>query len=247
MQSIGRRLGLLVLCGVSACSTFAGPQEFTGVWKPEVRTELFSLAPMAAQKSPETPAPPLKGDYLDRFNATAQRLREGGAPSVSQDGTFQPKVDCPAPTMPQMMLGPLEIIVTDPVVYVLHGGAARLIFTDGLGHPPVYTDQNAAPRPEEYIPNNLGHSIGHWKGKSLIVDTVGLEENRIDAQAVHSDALHIVERMTLVGADVLEVQITLEDSKALARPWRSTVRYRRGTLTNASGEPPVCLPDARHH
>jgi len=42
-----------------------------------------------------------------------------------------------------------------------------------------------------------GHSIGHWEGDTLVVDTIGFEPGVIAPPVRHSDQLHIVERFTL--------------------------------------------------
>ena len=67
-----------------------------------------------------------------------------------------------------------------------------------------------------------GDSRGRWLGNTLIVDTT----NRVDggwldmSGAFHSDALHVVERYTLVGPNRIEYEATIEDPKVYLRPWR---------------------------
>jgi len=67
----------------------------------------------------------------------------------------------------------------------------------------------------------MGHSIGKWDGDTLVIDTVNLKDrNLLDGQGhVHSDALHIVERLKRVAADTLEDEITFDDPKAYTKPW----------------------------
>ena len=65
-------------------------------------------------------------------------------------------------------------------------GSYRTIYTDGRSHP-----QN--PRPTFF-----GHSVGHWEGDTLVIDTVGMNErfwmNREGLP--HTEQLHLVERIT---------------------------------------------------
>lgn len=44
----------------------------------------------------------------------------------------------------------------------------------------------------------------------------------------HSEALHLIERYTLVSPDHIEYDVTVEDPKVFTRPWKmSMVFYRR--------------------
>jgi hypothetical protein len=44
----------------------------------------------------------------------------------------------------------------------------------------------------------MGHSVGHWEGDTLVVDTVGFNEGTwIDMGGKpHTDKLHLVERLS---------------------------------------------------
>jgi hypothetical protein len=48
-------------------------------------------------------------------------------------------------------------------------------------------------------PSRAGHSVGHWDGDTLVVDTIGFEEGYLDGRngIKHSNQLHIVERFTM--------------------------------------------------
>ena len=63
----------------------------------------------------------------------------------------------------------------------------RLIFMDGRGHPPA-----DAPH------TKMGHSIGHWEGDELVIDTTHLAASTITNNGLdHSDRIHMVERYRL--------------------------------------------------
>jgi hypothetical protein len=74
--------------------------------------------------------------------------------------------------------------------------------------------------------NNLGpawygHSVAEWEGDILVVNTVGLDDRAwLDGQG-HPLSLEtrIEERWERVGADVLEVQLTLHDPTLYTAPW----------------------------
>ena len=85
----------------------------------------------------------------------------------------------------------------------------RRVFTDGRGHP------------ADLDPTFNGHSIGHWEGDTLVIDTAGLGHktplgyNRLD----HGPQLHVVERIHLTAPDKMEDDMTLTDPDVLAKPW----------------------------
>jgi hypothetical protein len=59
----------------------------------------------------------------------------------------------------------------------------------------VYMNMDAHPANIE--PSRGGHSIGHWDGDTLVVDTVGFEPGILAGNVAHTDQLHVVERFTL--------------------------------------------------
>jgi carboxypeptidase family protein len=86
----------------------------------------------------------------------------------------------------------------------------RQIFLDGRNHP---ADPN---------PAWLGHSIGKWDGDTLVVDTVGYNEDSQVLEAYpHTDRLHVVERYRRADFSHLQVQVTYDDpgtfTKAVTR------------------------------
>ena len=79
-------------------------------------------------------------------------------------------------------------------------------------------------------PSYLGDSVGHWEGDTLVVDVANFKEQLIGAD-IHTDAWHVVERYTRVDDNTIEYQATLEDTKALTRPYKITSKLmlRPGT------------------
>ncbi|MBN1237963.1 MAG: hypothetical protein JXB36_05650 [Gammaproteobacteria bacterium] len=59
----------------------------------------------------------------------------------------------------------------------------------------IHMDMDAHPAGVE--PSYAGHSIGHWDGDVLVVDTIGFEPGVIAPPVRHSDQLHVVERFSL--------------------------------------------------
>lgn len=80
----------------------------------------------------------------------------------------------------------------------------RTVHMDGRTHP-------ANPSPSNY-----GHSIGWWEGDTLVIDTVGYNEDFwFDRFGLpHTQSLHTVERFVRVNHDVIEYELTVEDPEA---------------------------------
>ena len=75
-----------------------------------------------------------------------------------------------------------------------------------------------------------GESVGHYEGDTLVVDTVGMnDQTYIDNyRTPHTDKLHVVERFRMSeGGKTLEVDLHVEDPGAFTTPWNAIQRYRR--------------------
>jgi hypothetical protein len=99
---------------------------------------------------------------------------------------------------------------------------ARLVmlFEDDIpSHRTVYLDGRA--HPKDPNPNWMGHSIGRWDKDTLVVDTVGFNDRTwLDNQGhPHTEKLHIVERIRRPDLGHLEIEFTIEDPGAYAKPW----------------------------
>jgi hypothetical protein len=92
----------------------------------------------------------------------------------------------------------------------------RVIFMDGRDHPPA-----DAPH------TKMGHSIGHWEGDELVVDTTHLAASTITNNGLdHSDQIHMVERYklspdgkTLMATQWFEDPAVLENNGARFIEW----------------------------
>ena len=56
---------------------------------------------------------------------------------------------------------------------------------------------NLKEHPRNLKPTRAGHSIGHWDGDTLVVDTVGFLPGYLNTPVPNSDQLHVVERFAL--------------------------------------------------
>jgi len=90
----------------------------------------------------------------------------------------------------------------------------------------VYMD--GRPHPAKLAPSSRGHSVGHWEGDTLIVDTIGFNEKAwIDNLGMPTtDRLHTIEKFTRTNYSTLKYEITIEDPGAYTAPWTSGFYFR---------------------
>ena len=157
---------------------------------------------------------------------------------VNTDGVrlepLDPEAKCYLPGVPRAnyMPFPFEIIQGDKKILVAYefASASRLITLDKAGPAPV----------ESY----MGWSNGRWDGDTLVVDVTGMNDKTWFDRAgnFHSDALHVVERWTPAGPDVLQYEAAIEDPKVFTRPWKMSFPLYRRLDRNAQFLEFKCVP-----
>ena len=94
----------------------------------------------------------------------------------------------------------------------------------GVGGPhtwrTIYMDGQSAP-PKDLDPTFSGHSVGHWEGDSLVIDTVGFNEKFwLTREGIpYTDKLHLTERFTRTDYNTLKYEATIDDPGAYTKPW----------------------------
>jgi hypothetical protein len=240
----------------------AAQPDMTGVWtfiqpKGACRGPLFDPAnatcppPQPAGESTFGPLPGTKVTSIP-YNAEWQKIYDKHIEDAKQGlarDTFAACVPYGVPRMVGESPAPFDIIQA-PEVMIWNGDynkTQRRIYLDGRAHTPPEDPRFGGP-------SYSGHSIGHWEGNTLIVDTVNMIPAFFDETgSPHSDKLHMVERLRLVDKDIIENEITLTDSVAFTRPW-VVKRYYRRQVARAGGPPArryldfndrPCIPDVR--
>jgi hypothetical protein len=92
----------------------------------------------------------------------------------------------------------------------------RVIYLDGREHP------------KDMALSYYGHSVGHWEGDTLVVDTVGFNERMwIDRGAApHTEKLHLIEKFTRTDMNSMTYEITVDDPGAYTATWSRTSQMR---------------------
>jgi hypothetical protein len=115
------------------------------------------------------------------------------------------------------------IPLTRPYPYELVQTPTRLVQMteyETPSHREVYLDGRA--HPVDWNPAWQGHSVGRWEGDVLVIDSAGFNEVA-PGFGVHSEALHVTERITRPSVGKLVVDITAEDPEAWTGTWSTQV------------------------
>ena len=88
--------------------------------------------------------------------------------------------------------------------------------------------------PKNLLPTWNGHSIGHWEGDTLVVDTIGFNDRSwlSSEMAPHTEETHLTERIRQVqhnGSTYIEIVSTVEDRLALTSAYQYSRYYKKQT------------------
>jgi hypothetical protein len=70
-----------------------------------------------------------------------------------------------------------------------------------------------------------GDSVGHWEGKTLVVDTTNFSEK--DNFLGSAENLHVVERFTRIAPDEIRYEMTVDDVTTWTKPWTAMLRLKQ--------------------
>lgn len=187
--------------GKKAAARPAPTGDLTGVWYPS-STNTFMFIWTDAQGKPLSVLP-LTPWGEERFK---NNHPIGG--QYTELTSNDPKFACLPPGVPNIYTHayPIEFIQIPgrTIMFFEYNHFVRQIFTDGRAHP------------EDPDPTWMGNSIGKWEGDTLVVDTTGFNDKTwLDVQGhPHSDAMHMIERMSRPDHNTLMMDITIDDPKA---------------------------------
>jgi hypothetical protein len=162
-------------------------------------------------KSSQMPnPPPYNAQYQKKYDEVRAEAFKGK--NVLDYGS-----QCYPYGMPDVMNGGVfEFMFAPDRIYIVieEQGGVRRIWLDNR------------PLPPDFGREFNGWSLGHWEGRTLVVETTHIRpETTLMVGAPHSDALSVIERMTPDGPDKIQYQWTFIDPKALTRPWKGTLVF----------------------
>jgi hypothetical protein len=141
------------------------------------------------------------------------------------DRFISPLASCLPPGIPRDIVAPAAHQIVQAPGYVMHlleySHSYRVIPTGGEGH----------------VSGNVklwqGNSRGRWEGNTLVVDVTNLNGLAWldNAGNFASDALHVVERFTMIDRDTIHWEGRIEDPKVYTRPWTMVSALTRNKET----------------
>ena len=130
----------------------------------------------------------------------------------------EPYARCKPAPGPRQIMSPYGFEIVDVPelqrIYILTTSNAmtwRVIYMDGREHP------------DDLLPSYFGHSVGHWEGDVLVVDTVGLNEKSWTTRdgLPTTEQAHLIERYSRPNYSNLIYEVTTDDPGAYDAPWTS--------------------------
>src|SRR5258706_5453363 len=204
--------------------TADGKPNLNGIWQ-VLNTANWDLQSHAAQPGQMIPlgaigaVPPglgvVEGEEIPYLPAAAAKKKENFASRL----TLDTEVKCYLPGVPRATYMPFPFQIVQTPKYILityeYANAVRTVYMDDPGPSP--------------IDSWMGQSVGHWEGDTLVVDVTGMNDQSWFDRAgdYHTDALHVIERYTLRGADTLMYEATIEDKNVFTKPWKISMPVYR--------------------
>jgi len=121
-------------------------------------------------------------------------------------------------------------ILGNPYPFQLIQTPGQVTFVYELNHvirPVVMDKPQLSAKALEVAPYYSGHSVAHWDGETLLIETAGFNEKTfLDATgAPHSDAMSTVERLRKLDDKTLEDAITITDGEIYTAPFSARFAY----------------------
>ena len=195
--------------------TADGKPNLQGIWQVQNRAA-YDLLDHNARPGLPAGEGVVEGGEIPYQPAAAVTKAENFANRLTAD----PLVRCDMPGVPRIMYlnYAFQIFQTPTHVAVTFEWSQlhRLIYTNGT-------------KPPTGIDFWMGDSRGHWEGDTLVVEVTNHNDRTwLDASGdFHSDALRVTERYTLVDADTIRYEATIEDPNVFTRPWKITMPFYR--------------------
>ena len=113
---------------------------------------------------------------------------------------------------------------TDEVIFAGERGGVRHLYLDGRAHPNPWT------------PTPAGHSVGHYEGTTLIVETTGFMPGAVPGGGVRTPETRLTERFELSREGTrLTITYTWDDPKVYQKPHVYRYYFDRAPTVNSGG------------
>jgi len=193
-----------------------GKPDLSGVWE-ALTTANDDIQDHAARLGVPAGQGIVEGNEIPYKPGAMAKKRENAAKRETDD----PEAKCFLLGVPRTMYAPFPFqIVYSPAYMAIFSEYAHTTRS-------VFMNSEHPPGPIEWF---MGDSRGRWEGDTLVVDVKHFTDQTWFDRAgnYHSADLHVVERYSLVTADHIRYEATIEDPSVYIRPWKiSLMLYRR--------------------
>jgi hypothetical protein len=182
------------------------------------------LSPHATPPGPTPRMPDGKPDLSGVWYS--QRPVDPGKPEMKAwaEAIFKERAENNHKDFPQARCQPLGVLLSGEVTHawrIVHTPSFLMMISemDAPGYRQIYLDGRG--HPKDFFPTWTGHSVGHWEGDTLVVDTVGFNDKfwLSPAGEPHTEKMHLTERYRRPDLGHLEIEFTIEDPDTFVKPW----------------------------
>jgi hypothetical protein len=121
-------------------------------------------------------------------------------------------------------------------------GAVSIFYDTGQGqgwHRTVPVDGSA------HLPSSIklwfGDSRGHWEGDTLVIDVTNFSA-KTNFRGSNQGNLHLIERWTRTGPELIEYKVTIDDPTTWTKPWTVMQEYgKQSDKFNRIYKEPRCV------
>jgi hypothetical protein len=186
--------------------------DWSGVW---VLTDESWTDAVLAEHGRDGGRVPLSARYLKI------RAAHMASPDYTQFSNESKCIPVGIPESTGIPLGHEYLFTPARVTVIFENGIVRRIDTSGRPHPP----QN------ELTPTFAGNSIGHWEGRTLVVDTIGIVSQAEFLIGLHTtEKTHLTEKIFRKNRDTLQIDTVITDPEIFTRPYAYTRLYKYSTI-----------------
>ena len=139
--------------------------------------------------------------------------------------------------------------LNDTVQFVQRSDLVLILYARGHQWRVIHLNKD---HPPTLQPSWYGHSIGHYEGDTLVVDTIGLNDKPWSDRygTPQTTQVHVVERYRLVPdprgtGQALQVHFTVTDPGTFTMPWSALAHYRAGAAFADGFDEQICQENNR--
>ena len=140
-------------------------------------------------------------DSMDDFGLF-DRCMTRGMPGSMLPGAYNSGIE--------IWQSPGQVIISLEMIH-----ETRIVHLDGREPPP------------SQVQYDLGYSVGHWEGDTLVIETTNFRPGMSMGPAPNSDQLHITERLTLINPQQIHYEAWVRDPLVMEGHYKLDVPWLR--------------------